>query len=212
MVKETNLSKPLRIKYKINENFVTTSASSLYGFTKLASEKLIKEMFYKTNLILFLVNRFGVIAGPWQFGKQDQGFISLWVAKHFLKKKLSYIGFGGKGHQVRDVLHIHDACEIILIQIKKIKKINNRTFNIGGGIDNSISLKDLTIKCEKLTKNKIKFKSISKTSSFDIPYYISNNNKLRKFYKWKPSRNIDVILKDIYHWLSDNKIIRNYFL
>ena len=211
LVKKTNLSKPLRIKYKINENFVTSSASSLYGFTKLASEKLIKEMFYKTNL-KFIINRFGVIAGPWQFGKQDQGFVPLWVAKHFLRRKLSYIGFGGKGHQVRDILHVKDACDIILIQIKKIRKINNKVFNIGGEINNSISLKDLTIKCEQLTKNKIKFKSVSKTSLFDIPYYVSDNSKLIKFYKWKPSRNIDKILMDIYNWLTKNKIIRNYFL
>ena len=211
LVKKTNLSKPLRIKSKINENFATSSVSSLYGFTKLASEKLIQEMFYKTNL-KFIINRFGVIAGPWQFGKQDQGFVPLWVAKHFLKKKLSYIGFGGKGHQVRDILHINDACEIILIQIKKIKKINNKIFNIGGEINNSISLKDLTIKCEELTKNKIKFKSILKTSSYDIPYYVTDNSKLKKIYKWKPSRNIDKILKDIFYWLSNNKTIRNYFL
>ena len=211
LVKKTNLSKPLKINYKINENFVTSSVSSLYGFTKLASEKLIQEMFYKTNL-KFIINRFGVIAGPWQFGKQDQGFVPLWIAKHFLKKKLSYIGFGGKGHQVRDILHINDACEIILIQIKKIKKINNKIFNIGGEINNSISLKDLTIKCEKLTKNKIKFKSVLKTSSYDIPYYVTDNSKLKKIYKWKPSRNIDKILKDIYNWLSNNKTVRNYFL
>ena len=211
LVKKTNLSKPLKINYKINENFVTSSVSSLYGFTKLASEKLIQEMFYKTNL-KFIINRFGVIAGPWQFGKQDQGFVPLWIAKHFLKKKLSYIGFGGKGHQVRDILHINDACEIILIQIKKIKKINNKIFNIGGEINNSISLKDLTIKCEELTKNKIKFKSVLKTSSYDIPYYVTDNSKLKKIYKWKPSRNIDKILKDIYYWLSNNKTIRNYFL
>jgi len=211
LVKKTNLSKPLKINYKINENFVTSSVSSLYGFTKLASEKLIQEMFYKTNL-KFIINRFGVIAGPWQFGKQDQGFVPLWIAKHFLKKKLSYIGFGGKGHQVRDILHINDACEIILIQIKKIKKINNKIFNIGGEINNSISLKDLTIKCEELTKNKIKFNSILKTSSYDIPYFVTDNSKLKKIYKWKPSRNIDKILKDIYYWLSNNKTIRNYFL
>ena len=211
LVRKKKITKPLKIKYKIDENFTTSSVSSLYGFTKLASEKLIKEMFFKTNL-KFIINRFGVIAGPWQFGKEDQGFVPLWVAKHFLKKKLSYIGFGGKGHQVRDVLHIKDACEIILIQIKKIKKINNKIFNIGGEIKNSISLKDLTIKCEKLTRNKIKFKSISKTSSFDIPYYVSNNNKVGKFYKWKPTRNIDKILEDINYWLSKNKTIRNYFL
>ena len=211
IVRKTKITKPLKIKYKIDENFKTFSASSLYGFTKLASEKLIKEMFFKTNL-KFIINRFGVIAGPWQFGKQDQGFVPLWVAKHLFKKKLSYIGFGGKGHQVRDILHINDVSEIILIQIKKIKKINNKIFNIGGGINNSISLKDLTIKCEKLTGNKIKLESVSKTSIFDIPYYVSDNSKVKKSYNWKPSRNIDKILRDIYHWLSKNKTIKNYFL
>ena len=42
-------------------------------------------MFYKTKL-KFIINRFGVIAGPWQFGKQDQGFVPLWVAKHIFKQ------------------------------------------------------------------------------------------------------------------------------
>ena len=46
--------------------------------------------------IKYLINRFGVISGPWQFGKIEQGFISLWLWKH-LSKKLSYNGFGGKG-------------------------------------------------------------------------------------------------------------------
>ena len=93
LVKNLNIKKPLKIRTKIAEKFETESASSLYGFTKIASEKLIKEFFYNTQL-KYLVNRFGVIAGPWQFGKQDQGFVSLWMANHFFKKKLSYIGFG----------------------------------------------------------------------------------------------------------------------
>ena len=182
----------------------------MYGFTKLSSENLIKEFFFKTNL-KFIINRFGVIAGPWQFGKQDQGFVPLWVARHFLKKNLSYIGYGGYGHQIRDILHIEDVCEIILLQIKKLNKINNDIFNIGGGLKNSISLNNLKIKCEKLTKNKIRFKKISRTSIFDIPYFVTNNNKVTKVYKWKPKRNIDKILKDIYIWLSENKYVRNYF-
>ncbi len=206
----TNLKKPIKIKKVINESFKTESASSLYGFTKLASEKLIKEMFFKRNL-QFMINRFGVIAGPWQFGKQDQGFVSLWVAKHLLKKKLSYIGFGGKGNQVRDVIHIDDVCEIIYLQIIRMKKIYNRTFNIGGGLKNSISLKDLSFKCQKLTTNKIRINSVLKTSIFDVPYYVSDNSKIFKNYSWKPKRNIDQIIKDIYYWLANNKTILKYF-
>ena len=82
LIGNTDFNKSIRIKKKIDEKFETTGPSSLYGFTKLASEKLIKEFFYTTNL-KYLINRFGVIAGPWQFGKQDQGFVPLWVANHF---------------------------------------------------------------------------------------------------------------------------------
>ena len=210
LIKSFNLVKPIKIKTKINENFETSSASSLYGFTKLSSEKLIQEIFYKSNL-KYIINRFGVIAGPWQFWKQDQGFVPLWVAKHLFKKKLSYIGFGGKGHQVRDVIHIDDVCNIILLQIKKLKSINNNIFNIGGGAKNSISLLGLTNKCKKLTKNNINIKKVLRTSIFDIPYFVTDNSKILKTYKWRPKKNIDQILKDIFIWLSQNRKIRNYF-
>ena len=210
LIKETNLIKPIKVKTVINERFDTFSASSLYGFTKLASEKLIQEMFYKRKLN-YIINRFGVIAGPWQFGKQDQGFVPLWLARHFLKKKLKYIGFGGNGYQIRDVLHIDDACEIIMLQIKKLKKINNQIFNIGGGKINAISLVDLTTKCEMLTKNKIKISKKIKTSKFDIPYFVSDNRKIIRFYKWKPSKNINDILSDIYAWLIKYKKVRKFF-
>ena len=210
LVKNFNLKTSLKIKKKINESFETEPVSSLYGFTKLSSEKLIKEIFY-VNKLKYIINRFGVIAGPWQFGKQDQGFVSLWVAKHFFKKKLSYIGFGGHGNQVRDVIHIKDVCEILLIQINKMNKINNYIFNIGGGVKNAISLKNLTKKCQELTKNKIHITKVKKTSIFDIPYYVSDNLKILKFYKWRPTIGIDLILSDIYKWLNKNKNLRNYF-
>ncbi len=210
ITRSLKILKPLKIKKKIDEKFSVESASSLYGFTKLASEKLIKELFFETRL-KYIINRFGVIAGPWQFGKQDQGFVSLWIAKHLLRKKLSYIGFGGYGHQVRDLLHVDDVCEIIHLQIRRLKKINNKTFNIGGGPRNSISLKNLTKRCEVLTNNKIRIKKTPRTSIFDIPYYVTDNKKINKFYNWSPSKSINDILKDIYFWLKNNKKIRNYF-
>ena len=184
--------------------------SSLYGFTKLSSEKLIREFSF-TGKIKYIINRFGVISGPWQFGKQDQGFISLWIARHVLKKKLSYVGFGGYGNQVRDVIHIDDVCEIIFLQIKKLDKVFNKTFNVGGGIKNKISLKELTLKCQELTGNKLKIGRTTITSKYDIPYYVTNNLKIKSFYNWKPTKNINKILEDIYNWIIKNKSIIEYF-
>ncbi len=210
IIKKKNISKPIKSRTKINENFDTSSPSSLYGFTKLGSEKLIQEFSFMSN-IKYIINRFGVIAGPWQFGKQDQGFVSMWVARHMFKNKLSYIGFGGHGNQIRDIIHIDDVCKIILIQIKQIKNKNNNIFNIGGGIKNSISLRDLTSKCIKLTGNKLSITKIKKTSKFDIPYFVTDNTKIEKIYKWKPMKNIKNILDDINYWLLNNPKIRKYF-
>ncbi len=210
LVKNLNLKKSLKLKHKINEEFDTSEVSSLYGFTKLASEKLIKELFFGLKQ-KYLINRFGVIAGPWQFGKQDQGFIPLWVARHLLRKKISYIGFGGLGNQVRDVIHIDDVCDIIYLQLKKFNQIYNNTFNIGGGLTNAISLNKLTIKCQGITKRKTIINSVKKTSNYDIPYFITDNKKLKKFYNWLPKKNIDKIIGDIFIWLNQNKILLKYF-
>ena len=143
LLKKKALNKKIKIKKMINEKFDTNSPKSIYGLTKHASEMFIEEFAYAFG-IKYLINRCGVISGPLQFGKQDQGFLSLWIWKHLLKNKLNYIGYGGFGHQVRDVLHIYDLCELIEIQIKKINYINNKLFTVGGSIKSNISLKKLT--------------------------------------------------------------------
>ena len=204
LVSNENLKKPIKIKYEINETFNTSSPRSIYGMTKFSSEEFIKEYSFAFN-VKYLINRFGVISGPWQFGKQDQGFVALWMYKHLFKKTLSYIGFGGHGNQIRDVIHIDDVCEILLRQIKNIKKIHNHTFNIGGGIKNSISLKELTKICQIITKNKILINKIEKTSKYDIPYYVTDNKKINKYYNWYPKKNLSELMKDIYEWLLKNK-------
>ncbi len=153
----------------------------------------------------------GVISGPWQFGKQDQGFVSLWIGRHINKKKLRYIGFGGYGNQLRDVIHIDDVCEIISIQIKNFIKIKNNTFNVGGGIKNAISLKDLTLKCQLITNNKVKIGKNKKTSNYDIPYYVTDNKKISKFYNWLPKKNIDQIIQDVYFWIISERNVLRFF-
>ncbi len=200
-----NLGKKIIIKkkYLINEKFDMNTPLSYYGLSKKFSEELIKEYSYSFG-IKYIINRFGVISGPWQFGKVEQGFLSLWIWKHLTKRKLFYKGFGGKGFQVRDILHIDDVCQIIYLQIKKINKINNQIFNIGGGINNSIDLKSLTNLSQNITKNKINIKSLKSTNMSDIPIYISNNKKINEYYKWKPKKKIKEIVVDVFKWQMKN--------
>tara|TARA_Y100000590_G_scaffold202110_1_gene229626 strand:+ start:6874 stop:7878 length:1005 start_codon:yes stop_codon:yes gene_type:complete len=206
----SSLRKIKNKNFLINENFNTTKPKSIYGFCKKSSEELIKEFSYLYN-IKYIINRLGVISGPWQFGKQDQGFVSLWVWNHMNKKKMSYIGFGGKGLQIRDVVHVSDVCKLIAIQVKKIKSINNLTVNVGGGRRNAVSLKNLTRICEKITSHKINISSKKQTSIYDIPYYITDNSMAKKTYGWFPEKSFLHIVRDVYKWmLSYKKTLKKY--
>ena len=211
IIKNKNLKSKIKISKMFSEKDKIIGPKTIYGLTKLCSEMLIEEFSYAYQL-KYLINRCGVISGPLQFGKQDQGFVSLWIWRHLNKKKLSYIGYGGYGNQIRDVLHIDDLSELILLQIKNINKINNKLFTVGGSKTSYTSLSQLTKLCQKITGNKIKMGKVSKTSSYDIPYYLSDNTYVSNTYRWKPKRNINQVVMDTFLWLKNNKsIIKKYF-
>ena len=211
VIKNKNLKSKIKISKMFSEKDKIIGPKTIYGLTKLCSEMLIEEFSYAYKL-KYLINRCGVISGPLQFGKQDQGFVSLWIWRHLNKKKLSYIGYGGYGNQIRDVLHIDDLSELILLQIKNINKINNKLFTVGGSKTSYTSLSQLTKLCQKITGNKIKMGKVSKTSSYDIPYYLSDNTHVSNTYRWKPKRNINQVVMDTFLWLKNNKpIIKKYF-
>ena len=64
-----------------------------------------------------MIDRCGVIAGPWQMGKVDQGVFTHWMLAHHFRNPLTYIGFGGEGKQVRDLLHVEDLVDLVERQL-----------------------------------------------------------------------------------------------
>jgi len=191
-------------KKGINEEFPLDKPRSLYGATKLASELLLAE-YINNYQIKGAINRCGVITGPWQMGKVDQGVIVLWVARHIFKKPLSYIGYGGTGKQVRDILHIDDLFNLIDLEINNLDKFNGEVFNVGGGIKNSLSLLELTNLCQKITKNKIPISSVKENRVGDIPLYISDCSKIKKLSGWKPQKDVGETIFEISKWVKENK-------
>lgn len=188
----------------ISEEFSLDGSRSFYGTTKLAAELLIQEYITYYD-VKGIINRCGIIAGPWQMGKVDQGVIVLWMARHIFKKPLSYIGFGGEGKQVRDFIHINDLFNLLSLQIAAINKCNNQVFNIGGEKTNSFSLLELTDYCQKISGNKIEIKSAEETRKADIRIYISDCGKIRRKIGWQPQKNISQTLEEIYQWVKKNK-------
>jgi CDP-paratose 2-epimerase len=188
----------------ISEKLSLDGARSFYGTTKLSSEMFIQEYaaFYGLKAA---ITRFGVIAGPRQMGKTDQGVVTLWMAKHYWKQSLKYIGYGGTGKQVRDLLHVDDVVKLIDLQIHQIEKFEGKIYNVGGGIENSASLLEMTTICEKITGNKIQIDSEVETRAADLRIYITDNSLIEKEIGWKPTKSVEQIFTDIYHWIKENE-------
>ena len=190
----------------VAENFPLQSYRSLYGTTKLASEMLIEEYRHAYGLEA-IINRCGVITGPWQMGKVDQGVFVLWVAAHYFEKSLRYIGYNGTGKQVRDLLHIDDLLSLINYQLKHFSELNGDVLNVGGGADNSLSLLESTRLCEEITGKSIQIKSEATTRQGDIPIFITDSSQIIAKTGWKPTINPKQTLEDIYEWILENEMM-----
>lgn len=188
----------------ISEAFPLEGIRSIYGATKLAAELMIAE-YAALYGVRAVVNRCGVICGPWQMGKVDQGFVGLWLARHVFGGPLSYIGYGGAGTQVRDVLHVGDLCRLIDTQIGNIECCAGKTYNVGGGPDNSLSLLELTRQCQALTGAVINIEAVPETPAPDVPYYVSDIGSVNAEIGWKPRQSLFATLADIHKWLVDNR-------
>lgn len=188
----------------ISADFTLTGHRSLYGATKLASELLIDEYRHMYGMPA-VVNRCAVIAGPWQMGKVDQGFVSLWAARHLWGSRLSYTGFGGTGLQVRDVLHVDDLCELVARQIDRLVEWSGAVLNVGGGAAGSVSLKELTAMCEQRSGRRLEFAQVPETAPADIPYYVSDNAQVSALCGWSPRRSVETLLDDVFAWLGSEE-------
>ena len=186
----------------ISEAFATAGSRSLYGTTKLASELLVEE-YGAMYGIPTIVNRCGVITGPWQMGKIDQGFFVLWAARHLYGGALSYTGFDGNGFQVRDLLHVDDLYALIHRQIRNVETLAGRTFNAGGGATCSVSLRELTAMCHSHIGRRLDIQSNPATRPDDIAYYVSDNASVTEQTGWSPSYASENILHEVVNWLNE---------
>ena len=188
----------------ISEQFPLEGARTMYGASKLAAELLIEEC-RQSGGLQATINRCGVIAGPWQMGKVDQGVFTHWLISHRLGRPLSYIGFGGSGHQVRDVLHIDDLRELIEEQLKSPQQWDGLVANVGGGADGSLSLVETTALARELSGNEVPITPELEQRPGDVPIYISDCGRLFEHTSWRPRRDPRTVLADTWDWICDHE-------
>lgn len=188
----------------IAEDFPLPGARTLYGATKLAAEHLIEE-YAETFGLRAVVNRCGVIAGPWQMGKIDQGVFSWWLLSHHFERPLTYIGFGGGGKQVRDLLHVDDLVDLVDEQLGDPEGWSGAVANVGGGREHSLSLLETTELCRELTGIEVEIGADPQTRPGDVPIYLSDCSRLFSRTEWRPRRTPRETLADLLDWARANE-------
>jgi CDP-paratose 2-epimerase len=138
-------------------------------------------------------------------GKVDQGVFSWWLLGHCLDRPLNYIGFGGSGKQVRDLLHIDDLVDLVDEQLCDPNRWSGARVNVGGGRECSLSLLEATELCREVTGNEVSIGADPETRPGDVPVYVSDCSRLHSRTSWRPRHTPQEVFSDLRDWVTENE-------
>jgi CDP-paratose 2-epimerase len=169
---------------------------SPYGCSKGAADQYVLDYsrIYGLPAVVF---RMSCIYGPHQRGNEDQG----WVA-HFLLATLrdEPITIYGDGFQVRDALHADDLIDAMLAAHRRIDRLAGRAFNIGGGVDNAITLRDL-LELSQCLHGRVPAVRHGAWRTADQRYYVSSIDAFAHETDWRPRVGVTEGVTRLYHEL-----------
>ncbi|HVY59611.1 MAG TPA: SDR family NAD(P)-dependent oxidoreductase [Xanthobacteraceae bacterium] len=171
---------------------------SPYGCSKGAADQYVRD-YARVFGLRTAVMRMSCIYGPRQFGTEDQG----WIA-HFLIQTMRNLPITvyGNGYQVRDALYVADAVDAWLRVLDGIDAVSGEVFNLGGGPENSISLRELLDEIELLQRGRPSV-HFARWRPGDQPWYVSDTSKLSQSLGWSPRTSLGDGLRLLHRWLSD---------
>ncbi|MDR0952718.1 MAG: GDP-mannose 4,6-dehydratase [Elusimicrobiota bacterium] len=177
---------------------------SPYGCSKGAADQYILDYsrIFKINTAVF---RHSSMYGSRQFGTFDQGWVSWFCQQAIMTKNDPKTEFtiSGSGKQVRDLLHADDMVALYKTAADNIAKINGQVFNIGGGIENSMSLLELFSLLESELKIKLNYQKLAPRES-DQKFFVADITKAKKLLNWTPKVDKITGIKNMLSWLEQN--------
>ncbi|HNP73031.1 MAG TPA: GDP-mannose 4,6-dehydratase [Kouleothrix sp.] len=142
------------------------------------------------------------IYGPRQFGVEDQGWAAHFVIAATMGRPLSIYG---DGKQVRDMLYIDDLVAAYMAALERIDKVGGEIFNVGGGIDNTLSIwAEFGPLLERLTGNPIAVR-YGDWRPGDQPVYVSDIRRAEAMLGWRPQVAVAEGIERLVRWVQANR-------
>lgn len=195
------LEKPNGFDEKTQLNF-----HSPYGCSKGAADQYMLD-YARIFGLKTIVFRHSSMYGGRQFATYDQGWIGWFCQKALETRKKSLVEpftISGTGKQVRDVLHAEDMIKLYFAALEHVDKARGEAFNIGGGVQNSLSLLELFSILEELLDTKMDYKKLPVRES-DQRVFIADCGKARDFFGWKPAVDKVEGIKSMVNWIENGK-------
>ena len=175
---------------------------SPYGCSKGAADQYMLD-WARIFGLKTAVFRHSSMYGSRQFGTFDQGWISWFCQKAVETRKNPATTFtiSGNGKQVRDVLHAQDMADLYLTAANQIDKIKGQVFNIGGGIENSLSLLELFALLENMLDIKLHYTQLPPRQS-DQKFFVADISKASRLLGWKPQIGKEKGIAEMVRWIE----------
>lgn len=183
---------------------MTLDFHSPYGCSKGTADQYLLD-YNRIFGLKTVVLRHSSMYGINQHATFDQGWIGWFCQKALEIKnntKKDKFTISGNGKQVRDVLFSDDVVNCYFKLVENIEKVKGQAFNIGGGIENSLSLLELFNILEQILEIKMEYIQLPFRES-DQKVFVSDNRKINEYIKWRPLISKEEGITKVIHWINN---------
>ena len=178
---------------------------SPYGCSKGAADQYMID-YHRIFNIKTTVFRHSSMYGSRQFATYDQGWIGWFCQKAIEKKynKNSIFTISGNGKQVRDILHAKDMIELYYLALENTDKVSGKYYNIGGGMEQSLSLLELFNMLNDILNIKLEYDCLPFRIS-DQKVFVADISKINKDINWLPKVKAREGIEEMIYWIENGR-------
>ncbi|MBR3040952.1 MAG: GDP-mannose 4,6-dehydratase [Lachnospiraceae bacterium] len=176
---------------------------SPYGCSKGAADQYMLD-YARIFGIKATVFRHSSMYGSRQFATYDQGWVGWFVQKAIEKYQdpnTEPFTISGNGKQVRDLLQAKDMINLYYTALANVDDVCGQAYNIGGTMENSLSLLELFAMLDEMLGIKMKYVQIAPRQS-DQKVFVADISKINSRIGWKPEVSAKEGVEQMIEWVK----------